>query len=143
MFFIFREKEDSSPEIKKKQDDFLKKLIQSRYCDPNCMTFIFSVVSYFSPERRLQFVATFLEHNKCFEVFRGLNLEPNSWGWSGSAVPLHQKRLDFFKSLIPKLNTVDFLQHRQYIEDLIQNTRLQIEDENRRDFIGESILLNP
>jgi hypothetical protein len=140
-FFILR-KEKISEGIKIRQNDLLNTLIERRCNEPDFMKFIFGLISFFSPKKRLQFVAVFLEYNKDFDIFQRLPLEPNHWGWSGSAVPMHQKRMEYLNSLLSLLNTVDFLQHKQYIERLIQGLQVQIEHEKKKDFIGDRIPKN-
>ena len=43
--------------------------------------------------------------------------------WSGSEVPLIQKRIDYLNRLLPLLNGLDFLNHKKYIEDEIENKK--------------------
>ncbi len=136
-FFVEKNAKDHH-EVKEKQDCFLKDLIERRHEDPDFMKFVFSVIAHFHPDRRRQFVALFLEHNKSFEVFQGLPFEPNVWGWTGSAVPMLQKRAEYFESLLPLLNTVDLLQHKQCVEKQIQRIRSEyIEREKKRAFMED------
>jgi hypothetical protein len=101
------------------------------------MAVLFSVISEFSAERRRARLATFLRCNTDPETFRHLPLEPNHWGYSGSAVPMLQGRIDFLESLLPIFNTVELLPHRQRVEDEIRALRIDIEREKRRDFIRD------
>jgi hypothetical protein len=101
------------------------------------MEFVFEVIAQFSPERRRRFIASFLELNKSFEDFQGLALQPRLYGWTGSAVPVLQQRVDYLESLLPILNTVDLLQHKQYVEREIQAIHSNIEREKKEDFIKD------
>jgi hypothetical protein len=101
------------------------------------MAFIFSVIAHFQSKRRLQFVEAFLLHNKDFEDFQNLPLEPNTWGWSGSAVPIHQERAIYFKSILSLLNDVQLLRHRQHIEEIIRGIEVHIKWERKRDFMED------
>ena len=56
--------------------------------------------------------------------------------WEGSKVPLLQRRTEFSESLLPLLDTVQFLEHRQYVEHKIQSLRGQIELEKKKNFMG-------
>lgn len=136
-FFVQMENGKKHPEVMEKQNQFLKGLIERRHDDTDFMEFIFSVIASFSPEKRCQFVALFLEHNQNFKAFQKLPLEPISCGWIGSAVPMYQKRVEYFESLLSYLNDAQLLQHRQYIEAKIQETRIRIEEEKRRDFMED------
>ena len=136
-FFGLRENGTSDPEVKEKQDCFLRGLIKRRYQDPDFMEFVFRVIAQFPPERRRTFVALFLEYNKRFEDFQRLPLESCLSSWSGSAVPMLQGRVEYFESVLPLLNTMDLLQHKQYVERRIQEIRSEIEWEKKRNFIED------
>jgi hypothetical protein len=99
------------------------------------MQLVFGVVMEFEPKRRGQFVARFLKHNKTLGDFEKLPLNPSHSSWSGSAVPMLQGRVEFFESLLPLVNTVEFLQHKQHLERFIDGYRKSIELEKKRDFI--------
>ncbi len=101
------------------------------------MQTLFAVISNMSEDRRRCHIETFLRYNQDFDAFAELPLESDSWGWSGSAVPMYQRREDFFESLLPMLNTVALLRHKQRVEQKIQYLRDDIEREKKKDFVGE------
>lgn len=136
-FFGLGENAKDSPEIKRKQNLFLESLIKQRHHDLPFMKLVFNLIAEFPSERRLPFIALFLEHNNNYEDFRRLPLEPSSGTWWGSAVPRYQSRMEYFESLLPLLNTVEFLQHKRHIQQRIQRIRLEIEREKKRDFIQD------
>jgi hypothetical protein len=137
VFFLTRENEESKPGIVERQDEFLNELVE-RYCkDSEFMEFIFDLFAEFPPERRRQFVAMFVKGNRNFQDFEELRLEPSHWEWEGSAAPMLQGRASYLESLLPFLSTVDLLQHRQYVERDIQEIRMKIEGEKKRDFMKE------
>lgn len=136
-FFSLKTGNKHESEILARQDQLLTALINRWHNDCEYMIAIFSIIADFTPDRRRQFFAEFLKHNSNFEDFERLPLEPSVWSWSGSAVPMLQGRVTFFESLLPMLNTVDLLQHKQKIERQIQDLRAQIEEEKKRDFIDD------
>jgi hypothetical protein len=136
-FFRLREPGKHNAEIRQKQDLFLRDLIEQRYDDSDFMKYLFSLIAKLPPEMRRSLVATFLQRNTRFEDFRALSLEPSTWSWSGSAVPTLQKRVDYFESLLPLLNAVELLQHRQYVEHRIQGLFAEIEREKKSEFMGD------
>jgi hypothetical protein len=137
VFFTQQNNDKKYDVVRERQNRFLNALIRQNYNNPDMMRFIFGVIANFATERRRQFVALFLEYNKCFEDFERLALEPNSMGWSGSAVPMLEKRVDYFESLLQHLNDVKLLQHRQHVERIIQRYQRDIEREKKKDFIGD------
>ena len=120
-----------------RQDNLLDNLIERHDQDIDFIQFIFSVVMQLSYERRHKLTAAFLMHNQDFEAFEKIPLEPNSWSCSGSAVPVFQRRIAYIESLLPLLNTVELLQHRQYVERYIQSYREMVEKEKRKDFMED------
>lgn len=136
-FFVDTDSEKNI-EVEKRQDSFLKGLIERRHDEPKFMTFIFGVIAQLSPERRLKFLEILLEYNNDFELFRRIPLEPNIWsGVGGSFVPAFQKRAEYFESLLPLLNTVELLEHKQYVERIIQEIYSDIEQEKKRNFMED------
>ena len=117
--------------------DFLNEMIKLHYKESDYMEIVFSVISELEPERRIPFIITFLNLNQSFENFKKLPLESSSSGWTGSAVPMHQRRMEFFESLLPLFNEVDFLKHKKLIERRIEYIQKEIEREKKRDFIKD------
>jgi len=135
--FCVNERNPSPPEIIKKQDRFLKNLIQKDANNREKMLLVFCVISYFEPKRRLKLIASFLENNKNYNDFESLPLEPSSWGWSGSAVPVISGRIEYWQSLLPLCNSVDLLDHKAYIERHIQNLQRSLDAEKKLDFMKD------
>lgn len=123
-------------DINQRQEVLLTELINTCHQDIEYIKFLFEVIAYFPEERRSRYIFIFLQNNKSFKDFQELTLEPGSRSWSGSAVPMYQKRIDFFKSLIPMLNRAQLLEHRNYIEQLIHGLEYRKNQEKKRDFIG-------
>ncbi|MBH8574961.1 ATP-binding protein [Nostocaceae cyanobacterium CENA369] len=136
-FFILLAEAKDNTILQERQDKLLKRFIETRHQDIEFTQFVFNVITQISYERRSSFIALFLEHNKKIEDFKKLSLESNFLSWEGSAVPMYQKRVEYLESLLPLLNTVDFLQHKQYIEQKIQYLRGKIEQEKKKDFMED------
>jgi hypothetical protein len=137
-FFALRENsKENATVVQQRQDELLGRLIEERYNDSKFMMFLFGLIAQFSPERRRQYIALFLHCNKVFEDFKELSLEPSSWNFNGSLVPVLQGRIEYFESLLPMLNTVELLQHKQFIEEHIQSLRKEIEWAKKRDFMED------
>lgn len=136
VFFQKRNREPSS-EVQMAQDVYLLSLIGQRNKDVHLMRYLFGVISDFTPERRRLLIEQFVQHNKSFDVFEDLPLEPNSWSSNGSWVPVLQGRVNFWESLLPMLNTVELLRHKQYVERHINNLHANIEREKKADFMED------
>jgi hypothetical protein len=137
VYFILRDGDKDLEALNARQDEVLDDIIAQRHDDLDFMRMLFSVISNLSPERRRERLRTFLRFNSDFDAFTKIDLEPNSFSWSGSMVPLLQRRTDFLETLIPLMATVELLHHKQYVEHRIQRLRLSIEKEKKSDFMDE------
>ncbi|MFM6209355.1 MAG: hypothetical protein ACKPEN_04140, partial [Planktothrix sp.] len=102
----------------------------------NFVQFIFHLITNFSYKRRHLFVSFFIKINKNSEDFKKLPLESDFSSAIGSWVPVYQKKVEYFESLIPLFKGVDFLLHKQYIEQRIKTLKQQIKEEKKNDFIN-------
>ncbi|MEK6406783.1 MAG: hypothetical protein AABN34_07460 [Acidobacteriota bacterium] len=121
--------------LHERQDAFLEDTIRNRNADRALMRLLFRAISGFEDSRRRSCVKTFVSNNTDFDSFVHLPLEPTSWSWEGSAVPYLRKRVGFLRSLIPLMNRIDLLAHRQCIEQRIRGIQAQIEHERKEDFV--------
>ncbi len=135
--FILKAEDRDGECLCNKQDTLLKNIIKHRHHDIRFIQLIFSIITQFSYPRRYQLIAMFVENNSNFKDFQKIPLESFINSWSGSAVPMYQARIDYYQSLIPCLNKVELLQHRQYIEKRIQGYRETVESEKKKDFMEE------
>ena len=136
-FFILTEGARDNALIEERQDSLLTNLIENRHKDFEFIRFLFGAIGDFSYERRFRFIALFLKSNNNFEEFEKLPLEPATWSWQGSAVPMYQTCVEYLESLFQLLNTVDFLQHKQYVERYVRGLREVIEQEKKKDFMED------
>ena len=136
VFFQVRGGSEAEREARERQDAYLLRLIDEHCEDMKFTEYLFRLIAQFSPERRHPFVERFVQRNEDIEAFKGLQLEPNSWTSYGSWVPVLQGRVDYWESLLPLMNTVDLLPHKQYVEREIRALRASIEQEKKKDFIG-------
>lgn len=78
--------------------------------------------------------------NKDVALTRDINFE-RSESWSGSRVPLIQKKIEFYQDIIKMINTLpnilDYSEHIDYFEQKIAWKKKEIEEEQRRDFMQE------
>ena len=136
-FCIGEEDSKVEPAIMEKQNEVIKDLLGNRHGELAFMRFLFGMLSELGPERRRAFLAHFLDLNKSFETFQHLALEPMCRSWSGSAVPMYQRSLEYFESLLPLVDSVILLKHKQLLEKHMEGLRAMIEHEKKQDFMEE------
>ena len=135
--FNVREGSGDLDQIEARQDSFLHEIIRKYARNADWMCYVFRVIGDLAPERRLASLKVFLEENKNVGTFRRLSLEPSSWGWTGSAVPTLQGRIDFWGSVLRLLDSPEYLDHRHVVEGQIAALRDEIEREKKRDFMED------
>ncbi len=123
--------------ILERQNEFLIGEISRNYNNSEFIRFLFSVIVGFEANRKLIFYKTFLDINKEFNEFKKLPIEPTISSWSGSAVPMLRQKIELYEVIISICNSVEFLKHRQFLEQRIQGIRNQIQHEKKRDFTEE------
>lgn len=104
-------------------DKWIKHFIKTCYDDERKMRLISKAILGFDEEKRIEYIKLFLSCNKDLELFKTWQLFSCSMMWSGSQVPLIQKQIDYLNHLLPLLNGLDYLNHRKYIEDEIENKK--------------------
>lgn len=137
LFGSSRGDEPKESDATERQATMLRDVIAERATDAGFMEFVFEAVGGLPEGRRRDLLSVFLRNNTQVEDFKRLSLEPMSGGWSGSAVPYFQKKLEFAESLLPLVEGLDFLEHRFHIEKWIEGLQRQIEREKRSDFMEE------
>ncbi len=99
------------------------------------MVCLFEAFSKCNTSQRVGYIGTFLRKNDDFEMFKSLPLTPTSYSWSGSAVPLYSKWIDFFEKILPLLSGIKFINHKKLIKQEIEGLRKRIIDEQISDIM--------
>jgi hypothetical protein len=136
-FFVLIKDGKSNDVVIERQDHFINNLISAQFDNRELMILLYEVIADFSPERRRHFIALFLDHNQRFEDFKELSLMPTEDVFWGSGVPVFLRKADYLQSLLPLLDSVNLLEHKYYIEQLIRSERAMAEDERKRDFMRD------
>ncbi|CAC9608226.1 hypothetical protein [uncultured Gammaproteobacteria bacterium] len=124
-------------DIKSKVDQVTKKYITKFSRDEKRMVFIFEFISELSHGNRKEFICYFLQKNHSYKLFKKLSFEPSSSVYSGSYIPHLQKDKDFYTSLIGCTSSVNFLKHKQHLEQRITYIERQINSEKKSDFMED------
>jgi hypothetical protein len=136
-FFRIPRGKEQAPEVATHQDSWLTTLIQRRCHDAEGIRLLFSVVSELPDERRRGHIETFLGCNSDIALFQSLRLEPRGRSWSGSAVPMYEREVAFYRSLLPFCNRIALLPHRRLLQQRIEQIEAEIIREKKRDFMED------
>ena len=114
-----------------RQDEWVSHFIEVNFNNTDFMKIIFSSISEveLSPERRKKHILHFIKLNSNPLLFDEIQLEPRGYGGVGSMIPYMEARISFLESLLPALNGLTYLKHKQRIERSIEAWRRSIERE--------------
>lgn len=88
----------------------------------------------------IEYFREFLLVNKNVEIVKNISFG-RSESWSGSRVPLIQKKIEFYQDIISMINalpnTLDYSEHIDCFQQKIKWKKTQIEDEQKNDFMEE------
>ena len=113
--------ESGENEITERQGKWIQHTIGNYCLDSERMCHLFGAIAEHDVNQKREALKEFLRCNSEYAVFEKLPLESSSWSWSGSEVPVIERRIEYFKSLLPLMSGVKYLKHRQKIETRIEN----------------------
>jgi hypothetical protein len=117
-----------------RQDALLGDLIRENANDSDRLQRLFYALAHLPTDRRLNLIGVYLALEPPVEQFTTLTLEPTSWSWSGSEVPLLERRKTFFADLVSRCNRPALLAHRAKLEEELRSIDRQIVSARREDF---------
>ncbi|XID90375.1 hypothetical protein ACF3MZ_17695 [Paenibacillaceae bacterium WGS1546] len=112
-----------------RQDEWISHFIDVNFDNSEMMQMIFSSIAEvkFSPERRKKHILHLIKLNANPLLFEEIQLESRSYGGTGSMIPYLEARISFLESLLPALNGLTYLRHKQRIQRSIESWRRQID----------------
>lgn len=114
---IFANSKETSEFIKERKKEWIKDYIEKNIGNSNNLKMIFNVIATFFASNRIEFLLELMNYTKDIEVFTSIPLFASSASWSGSEVPLIEKKIDFLSDLITSLKGADFIEHRAYLKE--------------------------
>lgn len=132
---VFFENTATNEKAKKYIEDF----IAEQYLDSRKMHLIFIPVVYHMTDKFPHFCSIFLKHNKNIEVFKNIYFEERGFSGNGSFIPAYEARRAFWKSILPILNTREFIYHKEFVSEHISYYGRRIEEERIRNFIDDCV----
>ena len=75
--------------------------------------------------------------NPDFDAFRNIHIMPTHASWSGSEVPIIEQYIAFLIKFRENLKGIQFIEHRAYISEEIQDLQKRKEEVLLREFLEE------
>jgi len=128
-------RKDASKLLAERQDEWIKHCIQTCCSDELKMYCLFSFISNLGDDRKREYLELLLANNPSFEAFKQIPLTPTSYTFTGSAIPIYFRQIDYLTSLLPLFAGLAWLEHRGYVEQQISYIREQVEREEIREVL--------
>ena len=119
------------------EEKYLIDIIKKHGNDEDILTDIFIVISNRSKEGRLNCIMELLNINNNYDIFEKIQLESCSWSWSGSEIPVIERRIDFFKEL---LNNIQSLGSNYIKHCMLVNEKIRLLEEYKKNTIRDEFL---
>jgi hypothetical protein len=135
--FTFRNADDNRT---KKIKSLVIKLTQKYSTNENVILMLLEVVYHNFRDWFMEYFKEFLLLNKDISIVKKISFG-RSESWSGSRVPLIQKKIEFYEGILKMINTLpdilNYSEHIDYFEQKIGWKKKEIEEEQKRDFMEE------
>lgn len=122
-------------DLSSKSDEWIKHYILKNNSELKKMECIFNVISELDDDKKIGYISCLINLNDDPKLFKRIPLCPTSYSWSGSAVPLYSKWIDYLKKLLPLFSGIKFLSHKQTINDEIDRLTKMIEKAEIEDLL--------
>ena len=71
-------------------------------------------------EWEIEYILEFIKINKSIDDFKRIDLFPLTRSWVGSEIPLINGEIKFLKVLRDKINGLDYIEHKKYLDDRVK-----------------------
>lgn len=118
--------------ISAKNDEYEKinnavDIYKAYYSDSKRIKLLLDVLSCNDENFRRKILMKFLNLNKDDNIFKTLELFPTSYSISGSEMPYIENKIQYLKSIIENLQSIEYLMHRAYLQEYINGLEKQKE----------------
>lgn len=134
---IFRKEERENKEILNRKEKWIEEYIQNNYKDNEKISKIFNVVNSSLPNKKKDYILQFLKLNKLIEDFKKIPLFSTFSSWSGSEVPIIEKKIKFLEEINENINGLDYIEHMEYINSRIETLKRYILDIKIREYLED------
>ena len=120
---------------KEKVNMLIMFFIESHFSDENYMYCMFNAIAELEDSERITYIKAFLNQTQDIDAFKKLPVVSETYSWSGSEVPIIEKNKAFIVKLNNELHGLDFLDHKQYLEDKEKQLDDHIKEVQIREYI--------
>lgn len=121
---------------KSKEKDFIKRIITSNIDNKNIIQLIFIPITNIYFSESVEFVEVLLMHNKDIDTFKAIDFRRGGRVTSNDEKDI-EDTIKIWESFLPFTNSLEFIEHRQYISSVIEAYKGRLESERRRKYLNE------
>ena len=134
---IFGKTQEETTIIRTRKEKWIQMYIQENCFDTNRMKNIFEIIVVVAPNKKLDYINMLLKINREFSMFESVPLFPSTRSWSGSEVPIIERKIEFLQELTKTLNELDYLEHRNYLKNRIRQLEKYKQTVLKKEYIEE------
>lgn len=120
---IFANNTETSEMIILRKKEWMSTYIQNNYKDNRKVQSLFGIIATLFSEWRIEYLLLLMEMRSDIELFKSLYFFPLVASWSGSEIPLIERKIDFLEEVIVLLKGMTYIEHRAYIREKIDSLK--------------------
>ena len=137
MLMFFAKEADDPEEGKKKK--WIWDKVESEVANLDAVSDVIDIVINIYPSWKNDIIIHFLEIDKDVEHFKKINLFPMIETFFGSEIPAINKKIEALKELNEKIEGIDYIEHKEYLEETIRQFQESKKRVAIREYIEEGI----
>ncbi|MCD7951244.1 MAG: hypothetical protein LUG12_13500 [Erysipelotrichaceae bacterium] len=132
---IFINNHDTSKLAKNHKKLWINEYIKQNITNPKNINLIFDVIATYQAKDKKEHILNLVKYTKDIEIFKGIQFFPIEEGFMGSEVPIINEKIEFLEDLINSLNGLDYIEHREYLNNKIEALHKYKNDVEVREFV--------
>lgn len=139
VFSVVFANHDKDSMVERKKEWILNKL-HANISNTVIVNKILNIVNSIYPSWITDVILDYLKHNQDVENFKKLHLFAMSYSWSGSEIPLLNRKISFLENIRDSLSGNEYIEHKLYLNDVIRCIEKRREDVKKREYLEEYMI---
>lgn len=119
---------EKDTKVKERKLQWLRHAIEDNI-ESQYLYLVFDIIAELDTSVKSEAVSWFIQLCSDFDKFRKISLQPHIQTATGSFIPVWQDEIVFYRSLLPLLTDLKYIEHRNLVSDMIESRQKQIEVE--------------
>lgn len=137
LFTVFFANSDGDPLEKRKKDWILNKLRENAG-DIEIVNKLLDGINTVYSSWKTEALVDYLKYDRDIDHFKQLHLLSMSASWSGSEIPVINRRIASLESIRDSLYGLEYIEHKAYIDDLIRSKEKYREEVKKQEYLEEN-----